>query len=94
MVKYGVDVPKLMAYRAKNLAIDDVLGEHKKQYPRLRDYSQTVMDTNPGSRVVVTTITPTPMWHPDRGPMHASPRIRPGAHQRHDTTIPGTKRLY
>ncbi|KAE8767754.1 hypothetical protein D1007_60859 [Hordeum vulgare] len=53
MEKYGVDVPKTMAYRAKNLAIEVVLGEHKKQYPRLRDYAQTVMDTNPGSRVVL-----------------------------------------
>ncbi|KAE8798900.1 WD repeat-containing protein 43 [Hordeum vulgare] len=60
MEKYGVDVPKSMAYRAKNLAIDAMLGEHKKQYHRLRDYAQTVMDTNPGTRVVVTTITPIP----------------------------------
>ena len=34
------------------------------------------------------------VWHPDRGPTHASPRIRPGARQRHDTAIPGTKWLY
>ena len=60
MEKYGVDVPESMSYRAKNLAIDAVLGDHKKQYPRLKDYAQTVMDTNPGSRVVVTTVTPTP----------------------------------
>lgn len=58
--KYGVDVPKMMAYRAKNLAVEVVLGDHKKQYPRLRDYAQTIMDTNPGSRVVVTTVTPRP----------------------------------
>ena len=53
MEKYGVDVPKCMAYRAKNIAIEVVLGDHKKQYPRLKDYAQTVMDTNPGSRVIV-----------------------------------------
>ena len=58
--KYGVDVPRHMAYRAKNLVVEAVLGEHKKQYPRLRDYAQTIMDTNPGSRVVVTTVTPKP----------------------------------
>ncbi|XP_044454122.1 uncharacterized protein [Triticum aestivum] len=58
MEKYGVDVPKAMAYRAKNLAVEAVLGDHRKQYPRLRDYAQTVMDTNPGSRVIVTTVTP------------------------------------
>ena len=28
--KYGVYVPKHMAYRAKNLAVEAVLGEHKK----------------------------------------------------------------
>ncbi|KAE8812796.1 hypothetical protein D1007_10124 [Hordeum vulgare] len=69
---YGVDVGRHMAYRAKNLVVEAVLGEHKKQYPRLRDYAHTIMDTNPGSRVVVTTITskpttkiphPTPRFH-------------------------------
>nr|XP_040244077.1 uncharacterized protein LOC120963500 [Aegilops tauschii subsp. strangulata] len=58
--KYGVDVPKHMAYRAKNLAVEAILGEHKKQHPRLRDYAQTIMDTNPGSRVIVTNVTPKP----------------------------------
>ena len=56
--KYGVEVPKHMAYRAKNLVVEAVLGEHKKQYPRLRDYAATIMQTNPGSRVVVTTLVP------------------------------------
>ncbi|KAE8785110.1 Ubiquitin carboxyl-terminal hydrolase 12 [Hordeum vulgare] len=58
--KFGVDVARHMAYRAKNLVVEAVLGEHKKQYPRLRDYAQTIMDTNPGSRFVVTTVTPKP----------------------------------
>ncbi|KAE8820464.1 hypothetical protein D1007_01612 [Hordeum vulgare] len=58
--KYGVDVARHLAYRDKNLAVEVVLGEHKKQYPRLRDYAHTIMDTNPGSRVVVTTFTPKP----------------------------------
>ncbi|KAE8802453.1 wd repeat-containing protein 43 [Hordeum vulgare] len=57
---YGVDVRRHMAYRAKNLVVEVVLGEHKKQYPRLRDYAHTIMDTNPGSRVVVTTVTSKP----------------------------------
>ena len=30
MEKYGVDVPKCMAYSAKNIAIEAVLGDHKK----------------------------------------------------------------
>ncbi|KAE8810381.1 hypothetical protein D1007_12845 [Hordeum vulgare] len=68
MEKYGVDVPKSMAYRAKNIAIEAVLGDHKLQYPRLRDYAQTFMDTNTGSRVMVTKVTPIPtekIPHPD-----------------------------
>ena len=47
-----------MAYRAKNLAVEAILGEHKKKYPRLRNYAATIMQTNPGSRVVVTTLVP------------------------------------
>ena len=31
------DVPRHMAYRAKYLVVEAVLGEHKKQYPRLRN---------------------------------------------------------
>ena len=57
---HGVEVRKTMAYRAKNLVVDAVLGDHREQYHRLRDFAQSVMDTNPGSRVVVTTVTPAP----------------------------------
>ncbi|KAE8787406.1 hypothetical protein D1007_38569 [Hordeum vulgare] len=76
--KYGVDVTRHMAYTAKNLVVEVVLGENKKQYPRLRDYAQTIMDTNPGSRVVVTTVTPKPttkISHP--GPRTSGPDIDP-----------------
>ncbi|KAM0835930.1 hypothetical protein ACQ4PT_062629 [Festuca glaucescens] len=45
-----VHVPKMMAYMAKNHALDAVLGDHKEQYFRLRDWAQTVIDRNPGSR--------------------------------------------
>jgi hypothetical protein len=45
-----------MAYRAKSKAIDMVLGDHKKQYYRIRDYLQIVIDKNPGSRCIVTTV--------------------------------------
>ncbi|KAE8806570.1 hypothetical protein D1007_17386 [Hordeum vulgare] len=66
---YGVDVPRHMAYRAKNLDVEVVLGEHMRQYPRLRDYAQTIMDTIPGSRVVVATITPKAITNrPHHGP--------------------------
>ena len=54
--KFGVDVPKMMAYRAKRKALETVLGDHIKQYRRIRDYLQTVMDTNTGSRCLVTTV--------------------------------------
>lgn len=67
--QFGVEVPKMMAYRAKWLAIDAVLGDHREQYVRLRDFAQTVIDTNPGSRVIVTTVTPAPsIEHPHPGP--------------------------
>ncbi|KAE8790139.1 hypothetical protein D1007_35656 [Hordeum vulgare] len=67
--EYGVDVPRHMAYRAKNLGVEAVLGEHKQQYTRLRDYAQTIMVTNPGCRVVVTTVTPKPtIKRPHPGP--------------------------
>jgi hypothetical protein len=56
-VDFGVDVPKRMAYRARTKAIQMVLGDHKKQYHRIRDYLQTVIDKNPGSRCIVTTVT-------------------------------------
>jgi hypothetical protein len=51
---FGVSVPKRMAYRAKTKARQMVLGDHKKQYFRIRDYLQTVIDKNPGSRCIVT----------------------------------------
>jgi hypothetical protein len=35
---FGVDVPKRMAYRARTRARNIVMGDHKKQYHRLRDY--------------------------------------------------------
>jgi hypothetical protein len=67
--QYGVEVPRMMAYRAKNLALDAVLGDHREQYFRLRDYAQTVVDTNPGSRVIVATVTPAPtVENPQPGP--------------------------
>jgi hypothetical protein len=53
---FGVDVGKRMAYSARTKAIQMVLGDHKKQYFRIRDYLQTVIDKNPGSRCIVTTV--------------------------------------
>jgi hypothetical protein len=53
--KHGVCVPRTMAYRAKNEAVRVVLGDHVEQYRRIRDYLNTVIQTNPGSRCVVTT---------------------------------------
>uniref|UniRef100_A0ACD5X716 Uncharacterized protein n=1 Tax=Avena sativa TaxID=4498 RepID=A0ACD5X716_AVESA len=65
-LKYGVAVPKTMAYRAKNEAVRIVLGDHVEQYKRLRDYLQTVLDTNSGSRCIVTTKTLAE--HPSKNP--------------------------
>jgi zinc finger SWIM domain-containing protein 3 len=67
--QHGVEIPRMMAYRAKNLALDTVLGDHRQQYVRLRDFAQTVIETNLGSRVIVTTVTPPPFEeNPHPGP--------------------------
>ena len=54
-LKFGVAVPKSKAYRARQKAFTAVIGDQKKQYTRLRDYLQAILDTNPGSRCIVTT---------------------------------------
>ena len=53
--KYGVEISTHMAYRARKAAKNVVLGDQKAQYTRIRDYLQAVLDTNPGSRCIVTT---------------------------------------
>ena len=64
--EYGIEVPKMMAYRAKRKALERVLGDQVDQYRRIRDYLQTVLHTNPGSRCIVTTkIIPE---HPSKNP--------------------------
>jgi hypothetical protein len=54
---FGVQVHKRMAYRARTQAIGMVMGDHKKQYYMIRDYLQTIIDKNPGSRCIVTIVT-------------------------------------
>jgi hypothetical protein len=67
--KHGVEVAKSKAYRARLKALQVVLGDHKAQYTRIRDYLQAVIDTNPGSRCIVTTRqlvehpSPNPRFH-------------------------------
>ena len=53
--KYGVEISTHMAYRARKQALKVVQGDQRGQYTRIRDYLQAVLDTNPGSRCVVTT---------------------------------------
>jgi hypothetical protein len=53
---FGVDVPKKMAYRAKTKSREMILGDHKNQYHIIRDYFQTFIDKNLGSRCIVTTV--------------------------------------
>lgn len=49
-------ISKSKAYRARRKATEKVLGNKEKQYKRIRDYLQTLIDTNPGTTTVVTTI--------------------------------------
>ena len=53
--KFGVEVSKNKAYRARKLALAVVQGDQERQYTRIRDYLQIVLDANPGSRCIVTT---------------------------------------
>jgi hypothetical protein len=66
--QFGVEVPKMMAWRAKRKAKEIVLGDHKRQYKRLRDYLETVKVTNPGSRCIVTTVSGKTRENPTAGP--------------------------
>ena len=67
--KFGIIVPRSKAYRARKKAFDIDIGDQKKQYTRLRDFLQAILDTNPGSRCIVTTKelvehpTPNPRFH-------------------------------
>ena len=65
-IHYGVEVPRSKAYRARRKAFATVIGDHEAQYTRLRDYLQAILDTNPGSRCIVTTKEL--VEHPSRNP--------------------------
>ena len=43
-----------MSYKARKQAKSVVLGDQKVQYLMIRDYLQGVLDTNPGSRCIVS----------------------------------------
>ena len=66
---FNFEITKRMAYRAKYYAQKKVLGDEDKQYLRIRDYMQTLLNKNPGSVAIVTTepnlephINPNPMF--------------------------------
>ncbi|XP_045088290.1 uncharacterized protein [Aegilops tauschii subsp. strangulata] len=67
--QFGLEIPRMMAWRAKKKAKEIVLGDQKKQYKRLRDYLETVKLTNPGSRCIVTTVSGKTRENPIAGPM-------------------------
>ncbi|XP_037432615.1 uncharacterized protein LOC119299508 [Triticum dicoccoides] len=53
--KHGIEVSIHMVYRARKATKEVVQGDQRAQYTRIRDYLQVVLDTNPGSRCIVTT---------------------------------------
>ena len=53
--KHGIEVSIHMAYRARKADKSVVQEDRRAQYTRIRDYLQTMLDTNPGSRCIVTT---------------------------------------
>ncbi|KAE8816682.1 hypothetical protein D1007_05697 [Hordeum vulgare] len=69
--QFGLEAPKMMAWRAKRKAKNIVLGDHKRQYKRLRYYLETVKATNPGSRCIVTTVSGKTRENPTAGPSGA-----------------------
>lgn len=54
---HGVDITPMMAYRARNKAADIVLGNHKQQYVRIRDWARHDMDTNCKTDLVVNNLS-------------------------------------
>lgn len=51
----GVDVSKWKAIRAKKYALQSIIGVDSVQYEILRDYCETVLKYNPGSRIIIKT---------------------------------------
>jgi hypothetical protein len=66
---FGVEVPRTKAYTTSKKAFDLVIGDQKAKYTRLRDYLQAILDTNLGSRCIMTTRellehpSPNPRFH-------------------------------
>jgi hypothetical protein len=52
--KHGIEVPRSKAYRARKKALQVVVGDERAQYTRIRDYLQGVIESNLGSRCIVT----------------------------------------
>ncbi|XP_073155943.1 uncharacterized protein [Henckelia pumila] len=51
----GVNVSKWKAVRAKKYALQSIRGVDNVQYEILRDYCETVLKYNPGSRIIIRT---------------------------------------
>ncbi|WVZ13168.1 hypothetical protein V8G54_017698 [Vigna mungo] len=49
--KYNVGISRCMAYRAKNIAREQIDGSFKEQYKRLYNYAHELLDKNPSSTV-------------------------------------------
>lgn len=49
----GVDVSKWTVYRAKKTAIQKIRGVDSVQYALLRDYCETILKYNPGSKIII-----------------------------------------
>ncbi|XP_052735479.1 uncharacterized protein LOC108341416 [Vigna angularis] len=49
--KWNIGISRCMAYRAKNIATEQIDGSFKEQYKRLYDYAHELVAKNPGSTV-------------------------------------------
>ena len=50
----SVNVKKMTLYRARNIVLDEIDGNHMEQFERIRDYANQVITTNPGSMAIVS----------------------------------------
>ena len=56
--KWNVDVSKMQVYRARKRAAENFQGSHKGQYQKIRDYCETLKETNVGTTTLLDVERP------------------------------------
>ena len=55
----SVSVKNMTRYRVKNIALDEIDGNHMEQFVKIRNYANQVLTTNPESLAIVA-VDPVP----------------------------------